>query len=219
MPLTVTDPEVLSSAPPLRVRLPFTVKGLVPLVREPALTVKLAAVSCDSSLNVPEMDRAAKDWPAASVIVFPVPVRLTVDEVDVNPVAEEVFQEPPTLTVAEAKVMVAAPEEVRFPLNVGIEEVSVRVPANVRLLANVVEMPALTVRLLTVWVTLILPPELPTTIVEEPTAKEPALLSIDRTVIVEPFVVRAPPAATVRDTVVIGRFDKEVDRVVVPAPP
>ena len=29
----------------------------------------------------------------------------------------------------------------------------------------------------------------------------------------------APPAATVRDLAVMGRFDAEVDRVVVPAPP
>jgi hypothetical protein len=218
-PVTVTAPEVLRSAPPLSVRLPFTVKGFAPLVRDPALTVRLDAVSWEASVSVPEMDREAKDCPDASVTFCAAPVKLTVEAVDVNPAAEDVSQEPAMLSVAEAKVIVAAPEEVRLPLKVGVEDVSVRMPANVRPSENVVETPLLTVRLFTVCVTFTVPPDAFTTTVDAPEAKEPALVSIDRTVSIEPFAVTDPPAPTVRVTAVRGRFEAEVDRVVVPAPP
>lgn len=218
-PVTVTAPDVLTRAPPLRVRFPFTVSGFVPFVRDPALTARLVAVSCDTWVRVPDTDREAKDCVPASRTVFDAPVKVTVDAVDVKLAAEDVSHDPPTLTVADANVTAAAPEEVRFPVNVGVEEVRVRVPEKVRFPVNEVEMPLFTVRLFTVWVTFNVPPEAFTTTVEVAGTKVPVLVSIDLTAIVEPFAARVPPAATVRETAVIERFAAEVERAVVPVPP
>ena len=46
-PVMTTGPEVESSAPPARVRLPLTVNGLVPFVTEPELRLRAEAVSWD----------------------------------------------------------------------------------------------------------------------------------------------------------------------------
>ena len=214
-----TDPAVLRRAPPLSVRFPFTWSPLMPLVRDPALIVRFVVLSWVSSVRVPETDTEAKAWPAPRLTVFAPPVKLTADEVAVKPVADAVFQLPATVIVAEAKASEAAPEAVRSALNVGVEDVNVSVPANVMLPLNVVDTPLFTVRLFTVWVTLTVPPEAFTTRVERPGVKLPALVSTDRTVIVDPFARRTPPVATARVAAASERFDADVDRVVVPVPP
>lgn len=219
LPVTLPAPEVLVRAPPLKVRSPLTVSGFVPLARDPPAIVRVAVVTWESWDKVPETMTAAKLCPVPRLILLADPVKVTVDEVAVNPAAEEVSHDPAMLIVAEANVAVDAPEDVRFPLNVVVEEVSVRAPANVRLPLNVVEIPLLTVRLFTVWGTSTVPPDVPTTIVEVPAANPPALVSMERTVIVEPFALSAPPAPTVRPTAATERFDADVDSVVVPAPP
>jgi len=219
LPVTTTGPEVPMSAPPLSVRLPFTVREFVPVLREPALTMRLVAVSWDCALSVPVTDRAAKDAPAPRATVFEAPEKVIVEEVAVKLTADAVSHDPAALTVAEAMATVAAPEEVRLPAKEGEEEVRVRVPENVRLPVNVVEMPLFTVRLSTVWGRLTVPPDAFTTTVEVPAVKDPALMSTDRTVIVDPFAARAPPAATVNVTAATERLDAEVDKVVVPVPP
>lgn len=192
---------------------------MVPLVRDPALTVRFVALSGVSWVRVPDTDTEANAWPAPRLTVFATPVKLTADKVAVKPVAEAVFQFPATVSVAEAKERDAAPEAMRSALKAGVEDVRVRVPEKVRLPPKLVETPLLTVRLATVWVTLIVPPEAFTTRVEVPGVKLPALVSTERTVIVDPFATRAPPAATVKVTAVTGRFAADVDRVEVPVPP
>lgn len=218
-PATVTEPEVLTRAPPFNVRLPFTVRAFVPLPSDPALKVRLDAVSCESWLRVPETESAAKDWPAASLTVLEPPVKVTLDAVAVKVPAEEVSHEPPRLIVADAKAIVAAPDDAKFPLNTGVEELSVRVPEKVRSPLKEVEMPVFTVRLFTVWGTLTLPPDAFTTTVEVAATKEPRLESMDLTVIVEPFAARVPPPATIKEVAAMGRFKADVDNAVVPVPP
>ena len=111
------------------------------MVSDPPLRVRLVAVTCVSWLRVPDIETAAKDWPAPSVIVLEAPVKDTEEDDAVKVAADEVSQEPAKLTVADENVTVAAPAEVRPPLNVGADEVSVRGAAKVRLPVNLVGMP------------------------------------------------------------------------------
>ena len=153
---------------------------------------------------------------------FPVPEKVTVEPVAVNVVAEDVSQLPVLIVmVAEANVIVAAPLEVRlFAPNAMVPAlVNVRVPDHVRDPENVVEIAGLTVRLFTVCVTLTAPPDAFTTTVDVPAVKVPRCVSIEVTVIVDPFAVRAPPVFTFSVTALIARFEPLVVRVVVPAPP
>jgi hypothetical protein len=152
------------------------------------------------------------------MMVFEEPVKATVEEVAVKDDAEEVFHEPAMLTVADPNVMVAAPDEVRLELKVGVDEVSVRVPEKVRAPVKVVEIPELTVRLLTVWVMLMDPPEAFTTTEEVPTVYVPADVSMLVTVRVEPSAVRIPPTPTVRVTALTAKFEALVSKVVVEDP-
>ncbi len=96
---------------------------------------------------------------------------------------------------------------------------TVSVPAIVKFEAALSVMPPLTVRLFTDCATAIVPPDVFATIVDVPIVKVPALASIDFTVIVEPLAVRTPFEATVRVSVVMGKLDPDVDKVVVPDPP
>ena len=215
LPVMVTLPEVESRAPPLRVAFPFTVSVFVPFVREPELTVREVAVSWLDWLRVPVTVTVANDWPAASVTVFAAPVKVTDEDVLVKGAAVEVFHEPAMAIVADPKEAVAAPLEVRFPLKVGVEEVSVNVPDQVREDANVVVTPGLTVRLFTVWGTLTVPAEADTTIVEVPGVRVPADVSMDVTVMTLARAFRAPFVPTVNVPALMARLAAEVSRVVV----
>jgi len=192
--------------PSARVPVAFTVRPLNVTLNpvfvrvDAALTVRLVAVTFEPSVVVPEKVSVTNAWPAATVKVLPDPVNVTVEDVEVQEVADEVFQLPPIEIVAEANVIVAAPDEVRFPLNVGVDEVSVRVPDHVRLPVKVVEIPLPTVRLDTVCGTFTEPLDVPMTTVEVPAENvaPAAEVSIDFKVIVELFAVSVPVAVTVR---------------------
>jgi len=192
--------------PSARVPVAFTVRALnVTLnpvfVRVAAeLTVRLVPVTSEPSVVVPEKVRVANVWPDATVRVLPDPVNVTVEVVEVQEPAEDVFQLPPIKTVAEANVIVAAPADVKFPLNVTVDEVSVRVEDHVRLLVKVVEIPLLTVTLYAVCGMFTDPPEVPMTIVEVPAVKvaPPAEVSSDLRVIIEELAVSVPVPVTVR---------------------
>jgi len=153
---------------------------------------------------------------------FPVPENVTDELVAVKVVADDVSQFPELIViVAEANVNVAAPLEVRLLVpNATVPAfVKTSVPVHVRDPVNVVEIAGLTVRLLTVCVRLIEPPDAFTTTVDPPTVNVPRCVSIDVTVMVEPLAVRAPPASTTNVTALMARFEPLVFRVVVPAPP
>lgn len=163
----------------------------------------------------------AKEAPAP-IRRLPVPENVTVDVVAVNVVADEVSQLPELIViVAEARVMVAAPLDVRLlaPKAMVPAFVKVRTPLHVSEPANVVEIVGFTVRLFTVCVTLIVPPETSTTTVDVPVTNPPRCVSIEVTVIVDPLAVRDPPAFTLSVTALIARFEPLVFNVVVPAPP
>jgi hypothetical protein len=164
-----------------------------------ALTDRLVAATFEPSVVLPKNVSVGNVWPDATVSVLPEPVNVTVEEVEVQEVADDVFQFPPIEIVAEAKVIVAAPDEVTFPLNVSVDEVRVRVADQVRLPVKVVETPPLTVRLNTVCGTFTEPEDVPTTIVEVPgeNVAPAAEVSIDFRVIVELFAVSVPVAVTV----------------------
>lgn len=186
-------------------------------MREPLPTVRFVTVSCDAWLRVPMTTTEAKDCAVARLTDAAAPVNVTADDVAVKPPADEVSQDPLRVNVAEAKEIVAPAEEIRLPFRTTVDEVSVTVPAKVRVLANVVETPGPTVTLFTVCGTLIVPPEAFTTIVDDPTANEPALVSMDRTVIVDPLATRLPPAAMVSADAATEKL--AVDSVVVPGLP
>src|SRR2546427_59296 len=97
--------------------------------------------------------------------------------------------------------------------------VKASVPVHVRDPAKVVETAGLTVRLFTVCVMFMEPPDAFTTTFEAPTVNVPRWVSIDVTVIVDPLAVRAPPAFRTNVTALIARFEPLVFSVVVPAPP
>ncbi len=204
--LSLTTKFWTFTVPSARVPVAFTVRALNVTLNPvfvrvaAALTVRLVAVTFEPSVVLPEKVSVANVWPAATVKVLPAPVNVTDEDVEVQEVAEDVFQLPPIETVAEAKVIVAAPDEVRFPLNVGVDEVRVRVADHVRLPVKVVEIPLLTVRLNTVCGTFTEPPDVPMTIVEVPAENvaPTAEVSMDFRVIVELFAVSVPVAVTVR---------------------
>jgi hypothetical protein len=129
-----------------------------------------------------------------------------------------VFQEPAIDMMADPNVRAAGPEEVRSALKVGVDEVRVSVPDQVRAAVNVVETPPLTVRLYAVWVTLTVPPEAFTTIVDVAAVKAPAEVSMLVTVRDAPLAVRTPPAPTVSVTALTAKFEALVSRVVVADP-
>src|SRR6266581_7245898 len=153
---------------------------------------------------------------------FPVPENVTVELVAVKVVAEDVSQFPELIViVADANVNVAAPLDVRlFVPNATVPAfVKASVPVHVRDPVKVVETAGVTVRLFTVCVMFMEPPDAFTTTFEAPTVNVPRWVSIDVTVIEDPLAVRAPPAFTTNVTVLMARFDPLVFRVVVPAPP
>lgn len=153
---------------------------------------------------------------------FPVPEKVTVELVAVKVVAEDVSQFPELIViVADANVNVAAPLEVRlFVPNATVPAfVKASVPVHVRDPVKVVETAGLTVRLFTVCVMFMEPPDAFTTTFEAPTVNVPRWVSIDVTVIEDPLAVRAPPAFTTNVTALMARFDPLVFSVVVPAPP
>src|SRR3989475_10054093 len=110
--------------------------------------------------------------------------------------------------VAEANVDVAAPLAVRlFVPNATVPAfVKTSVPVHVRDPVNVAEIAGLTVRLLTVCVRLIEPPDAFTTTVEPPTVNVPRSVSIDVTGMVEAVAWRGPPASTTNVTALMARF-------------
>lgn len=218
LPEMLTAPDVEVSAPPDNTRLPLTVRVYVDFARLPEDTVSAEAVNWLACVMVPVMVSVANACPAARVMVLDVPVKVTVEDVEVNEVADEVFQLPAMERVEDPKVTVADPEDVRFELKVGIALVKVRVPDHVMADVNVVVIPELTVRLARVCGMLTVPEDVPTTTVPL-VVKDPAEVSIDLTVRVEAFAVNAPSAATVRVIAVRERFEADVLRVVVPAPP
>src|SRR6266540_4449674 len=165
---------------------------------------------------LPEIVKVANDCPDDSVIVFDVPVNVTVEPVEVMLAMDEVFQDPAIETVEEPNVKAAdAPELVRSELNVGVEDVNVTVPLKVRAPVKVVETDALTVRFATVWEMLMLPPEAATTTVLVLAVNAPAEVSMLVTVIVEPRPSRIPPEPIVSVIAVTDRFEAEASRVVV----
>lgn len=222
-PVTATAPDVDVSAPPDIVTPEFAVSGLTPFARVPPDRVRRPPiVSWLRRVRVPPLTVSAAKEAPAPIARFPVPDNVTVELVAVNVVADEVFQLPVLIVmVAEANVIVAGPLEVRLfaPNETTPALVSVSVPLQVRDPLKVVEMPALTVRLLTVCEMLIVPAEALTTIEEVPTVNVPRLVAIEVTVIVDAFPVSAPPAFTFKVTALMARLAPPVFRVVVPAPP
>src|SRR5947199_7267 len=121
------------------------------------------------------------------------------------------------LTAPHAKV--TAPPALVSPSVTVTAFVKASVPVHVIDPVKVVETAGLTVRLFTVCVMLMEPPDAFTTTFEPPTVNVPRWVSIDVTVIVDPLAVRAPPAFTTNATALIARFEPLVFSVVVPAPP
>src|SRR3989454_1351273 len=203
--MIVTAPEVEVSAPPDMVSRAFAVSAFVPLAGvPPERASRPAVVSWLWSVRGPATHvRRPKDAPPP-IRRFPVPENVTDELVAVKVVADDVSQFPELMViVADANVNVAAPLEVRlFVPNATVPAfVKTSVPVHVRDPVNVVEIAGLTVRLLTVCVRLIEPPDAFTTTVEPPTVNVPRCVSIDVTVMVEPLAVRAPPASTTNVTV------------------
>src|SRR2546422_980758 len=219
----VTPAEVEVSAPPDIVSPAFAVSAFVPLARvPPERASRPAVVSWLWSVRVPPLTVSAPKDALPPIRRFPVPENVTDELVAVKVVADDVSQFPELMViVADANVNVAAPLEVRlFVPNATVPAfVKTSVPVHVRDPVNVVEIAGLTVRLLTVCVRLIEPPDAFTTTVEPPTVNVPRCVSIDVTVKVEPLAVRAPPASTTNVTALMARFEPLVFRVVVPAPP
>jgi len=182
-------------------------------------TVRLVAMRSYPSETVPATVKDSNCWPAPSVIVRPDPVKVIDEPVDVNAVAEEVFHEPANEIDEAAKLRLAGPTEDRSPLKVRVAPVNVRLADHETFEMKVVVMPKLTVRLETVCGTLTVPPEAAMTTVDVPTANAPRCVSMDVTVMSDPFAAKLPPAFTVSVAAEMGRFDPLVLSVVVPPPP
>jgi len=106
---------------------------------------------------------------------------------------------------------------VRLNVRVAKTPLTVSVPPTVRLEATLRVTPALTVRLLSAWGALIVPPVVPATKVDVPAVNVPADELNDWKVIVEAFAVRVPLEAVVTVPLdVIGRFAAEVVRTAFP---
>src|SRR3989449_5124540 len=219
----VTPPEVEVSAPPDIVSPAFAVSAFVPLARvPPERASRPAVVSWLWIVRLPPLTVSAPKDALPPIRRFPVPENVTDELVAVKVVADDVSQFPELMViVADANVNVAAPLEVRlFDPNATVPAlVKARVPVHVRDAENVVETVGLTVRLFTICVMLIEPADAFTRTVEAPTVNVPRWVSIDVTVIVDPFAVRPPPAFTTNVTALIARFEPLVFSVVVPAPP
>lgn len=202
-------------------RSPPAVRGkFVPDVSRVPRTVTIpAAVTWLLIVYVPETVSAAKPWVAARVIDLAAPVRVTEEPVEVNPVADEVFQTPATLSVAEPKASVAAPADARSEANVAVVPVRVSVPDQVIADAKVVVTADETVRLLRVCGMFVVPPEAFTTTVDVPTVNVPRWVSIEVTVSVDPLATIEPPALTFRATAFNGSEETPVFSVVTPVPP
>ena len=155
---------------------------------------------------------------APSVIVLLAPVKLTVDELDVKEVAEEVFHDPAMPIAADANVIVAVPLDARSLLSVTVAPVRVSVPVNVRAEATVVVIPLFTVRLATVVGMFTEPPEVFTMTVDVPWVKAPEDVSMLLTVIELALATRVPPDPMVMVVAVIGKLAADVARDVVEAP-
>src|SRR2546428_11340115 len=207
----LTAPDVEVSAPPDIVSPALAVSAFVPFARMPPERVRSpAVVSWLWRVRVPPLTVSAPKEALPPIRRFPVPDNVTVELVAVKVVAEEVSQFPELMViVADANVNVAAPLEVRlFVPNATVPAfVKTSVPVHVRDPVNVVEIAGLTVRLLTVCVRLIEPPDAFTTTVEPPTVNVPRCVSIDVTVMVEPLAVRGPPASTTNVTALMARFE------------
>src|SRR6266852_3639077 len=219
----LTPPDVEVSAPPVIVSPALAVSAFAPLARAPPERVSSpAVVSWLRRVRMPPLTVSAPKEALPPIRRFPVPENVTVELVAVKVVAEDVSQLPELIViVADPNVNVAAPLEVRlFVPNATVPAlVKASVPVHVRDPANVVETAGLTVRLFTVCVMLMEPPDAFTTTVEAPTVNVPRWVSIDVTVIVDPLAVRAPPAFTTKVTALMARFEPLVFSVVVPAPP
>src|SRR5207247_4677472 len=222
LPGMLTDPEGEVSAPPDIVKPALAVSAFVPLAKVPPDRVSSpAVVSWLWRVRVPPLTVSAPNEALPPIRRFPVPENVTVELVAVKVVAEDVSQFPELIvTAADANVNVAAPLEVRlFVPNATVPAlVKVRVPVHVRDPANVVETAGLTVRLLTVCVMSIVPPEAFTTTVETQTVNVLRWVSIDVTVIADPLAVKAAPAFARDGTAVVARFDPLVFSVVVAGP-
>jgi len=219
----LTAPDVEVSAPPDIVIPALAVSAFVPLARVPPERVSSPdVVSWLWRVRVPPLTVSAPKEALPPTRRFPVPENVTVELVAVKVVAEDVSQFPELIViVADANVKVAAPLEVRlFVPNATLPAfVKASVPVHVRDPVNVVETAGVTVRLLTVCVTLMEPPDAFTTTVEAPTVNVPRWVSIEVTVMMDPLAVRAPPAFTTSVAGLIARFEPLVFSVVVPAPP
>jgi hypothetical protein len=221
-PVIETVPDVEVRSPPDIVRSPNeTVKAFVPLANVPPESVNTVADSWLSSVRVPpETTTVAKVW-LAPIVRLPFPLNVTDELVAVKVVAEDVSQKPVDMViVAEAKVIVAAPLEVRLLApNVSVPAlVAVNVPDQVKLAANVVLIPELTVKLFAVSSMLTVPPDAAITTVEIPTVYVPVDVSMEVTVIVLALAVRIPPVVTLRVVAVTARFPTEVSSAVVEEP-
>lgn len=172
-------------------------------------------------MRVPPLIVSAPNADPADRLRFPVPERVTDEPVPVKLEAEDVSHVPvPIVMRAEANVRVAAPLEVRlFAPKLTVALVRVRTPLHVSEPLKLEVTPGLTVRLSSVCGILIVPPEALTTIVEVPTEKVPNVVSMDVTVIVDPFAARVPFAATVRVEAPISRFAALVSSPVAAVPP
>src|SRR3989442_512256 len=215
--------SVVAPPPPWTVRIPDQASAFVPLARVPPERVSSPdVVSWLWRVRVPPLTVSAPKEALPPTRRFPVPENVTVELVAVKVVAEDVSQFPELIViVADANVKVAAPLEVRlFVPNATLPAfVKASVPVHVRDPVNVVETAGVTVRLLTVCVTLMEPPDAFTTTVEAPTVNVPRWVSIEVTVMMDPLAVRAPPAFTTSVAGLIARFEPLVFSVVVPAPP
>jgi hypothetical protein len=182
-------------------------------------TVKSAAMRSEARAIVPEIANVENDWPAPRAMVWPNPVNVTEEPVDVTRVEEVVSQEPAMEIVEESKRRVAAPTEAMSPSKVAAALVRVRMADHARSDVKVALIPGLTMRLWRTWGIRMEPPEVSTTTVDVPTANVPAEVSMDPTVMMLPLAVSAPPLATVNVVAVIGRSEADVSRVVAPGLP
>lgn len=219
LPETTTPPPVDVNPPPDSVRPAFAVIAFDPLARTPPeMVMSPFATRGPRRVRVPALNVTAPKADPVASLRPPVPEKVTVEPVEVNALVDDVSQLPaPIVTVAEAKLRVAGPLEAR-PLapKLTVALVSVRLPLQVREPLNVVETPGLTVRLLTTCRTLIVPPDVLTTMVDVPTLNTPRCVSIDATVIVLAFAVKVPVAPRVMPATVMARPLAEVVRMVFP---
>src|SRR5438445_8971849 len=219
----LTRPDVEVRTPPDIVGPALPVGAFVALARVPAERVSSpAVVSWLWRVRVPPLTVSAPKEALPPIRRFPVPENVTVELVAVKVVAEDVSQFPELIViVADANVNVEAPLEVRlFVPNATVPTfVKASVPVHVRDPAKVVETAGLTVRLFTVCVMFMEPPDAFTTTFEAPTVNVPRWVSIDVTVIVDPFAVSAPPAFTANMPAAVSSTEPLLLSVSVPAPP